>query len=901
MMRVASIVLLLGLFTPALFFGQGETSNWYFGNGAGITFNTDGSVTPVTNGKLDTFEGCATISDSFGDLLFYTDGIIVYDQDHSVMQNGGNLLGDPSSTQSALIVPKPGDPDIFYIFTVDTSAFENDPDRGLNYSIVDISLNNGKGAVTQKNIPLLNDCSEKIAAVIKDCSNQSIWLLTFASVGGTSNTFDTFHAFEINETGVVRPAVKTTFDDLRIDDPRGYLKISPDGKKLASANMKGGLYVYDFDAVTGKLANQEHVFISGSNKAPYGVEFSPNSEFLYIHVSNDIFADSGHQSSLLQYDMQALDISESQEIIDTRSIYRGALQLGDNGKIYRTSAKSYFEGAPFLSVIHNPNQKGDAANYEHNAISLNGKNATQGLPPFIQSFFNKITLIKNADGTTSGSLSICAGEPARLEVEEIPGATYTWEKDGQPLANTGNILQIPATTDADSGKYRLTIQTGNPIDCPVIGEALIEVAPLPETNAIALEQCDIDANNSDGFTVFDLGQANNGKALDFVFYETLQDRELENHIANPEAYTNTQAFSQTLFYSVTNALGCSDTGEITLLVNSTTVDVSTLSPIMICDDSQVDAALIGTIDLDDLLQKEFADQEASFYSSLSDATLEDNALEGNFRTSDTTIYVRIEDDNQCRTVQSIAIVVNPLPELFLEDTYQVCSDGEALVIDAPFGFDSYTWFNLDNGQHSEIGTSQQIRISNGGNYSLEVGVVYENMGTSVRCTTTTEFVVRQSNRATFTAINIEDFSDNNTIMALVSGDGAYEFSLDGDSYQDEPLFENLEPGFYTVFAQDKNGCGISEKEIAVVGFPKFFTPNGDGSNDTWQLIGAGKDMVAGSISIHDRYGRLLKQLDAKGMGWDGNFTGQLLPASDYWFKITLINGREFKGHFALKR
>ncbi len=193
MMRIVSIVLLIGLLCPTHFFGQGETSNWYFGNGAGITFNNDGSVTPVTNGKLDTFEGCATISDSFGDLLFYTDGIIVYNRNHEVMQNGGNLLGDPSSTQSALIVPKPGDPDIFFIFTVDTSAFENDPDRGLNYSTVDVSLNDGKGAVTQKNIPLLSDCSEKIAAVIKDCSDQSIWLLTFASIGGTNATFNTFH------------------------------------------------------------------------------------------------------------------------------------------------------------------------------------------------------------------------------------------------------------------------------------------------------------------------------------------------------------------------------------------------------------------------------------------------------------------------------------------------------------------------------------------------------------------------------------------------------------------------------------------------------------------------------------------------------------------------------------
>lgn len=901
MLRIASIVLLIGLLFPTLFFGQGETSNWYFGNGAGITFNNDGSVAPITNGKLDTFEGCATISDSFGDLLFYTDGIIVYDRYHELMQNGKDLFGDPSSTQSALIVPKPGDPDIFFIFTVDTSAFENDPDRGLNYSIVDISLNNGKGSVTQKNIRLLNDCSEKIAAVVKDCSDESIWLLTFASIGGTNATFNTFHAFEINTGGVVSQSVKTTFGGLDIEDPRGYLKISPDGTKLANANMQGGLYVYDFDAATGKLSNQEDVFISGSNKAPYGVEFSPSSQYLYIHSSNDTFAETGHRSSLLQYDMWSIDISESQQIIDTRSIYRGALQLGDNGKIYRTAAKNYFEGTPFLSVINNPNQNGDAVNYEHDAISLNGKNATQGLPPFIQSFFNKIALIKIPDGTKSSSLSICAGEPITLEAEIVSGATYLWEKDGRPITNTGNNLQISSASGSDSGKYRLTILPGNPSDCPIIGEALVKVAPLPETSLLVLEQCDIDENISNGFTVFDLEQASNGQAFDFVFYETLQDQTNDNHILSPEAYTNTRAFTQTLFYSVTNELGCSDSGEVTLVVNPTIVGLSDASPIMICEDNMDDPTLVATIDLDVLRQEQFTGLEVAFYPSLSDALLEDNVLMGNFKTPNTTLYVRTENDNQCQSIETIEFVVNPLPEISLEDSYQVCSDGEPLVIDAPTGYDSYIWYKIDTVQTKEIGSSQQITISGGGNYSLEVGVVYENNGQAIRCTANTDFVVMQSNRATFTEINVEDFSSNNTIVALVSGDGVYEFSLDGETYQNESLFENIQPGFYTVFARDKKGCGISEKEIAVVGFPRFFTPNGDGFNDTWQLIGTGKDVVAGNITIYDRYGNLLKQLDADSQGWDGNFLGKMLPASDYWFRITLVDGREFKGHFALKR
>jgi hypothetical protein len=162
MKKKITLLLAFSIIFPVLLSGQGETSNWYFGNNAGIRFNNNGTVTALDDGRLDTFEGCTTISDALGDLLFYTDGITVYDRNHNVMQNGDGLYGDPSSTQSALIVPKPLDPNIFYIFTVDTATSQVDADFGLNYSIVDMTMNNGNGAITQKNIKLLDDCSEKI-------------------------------------------------------------------------------------------------------------------------------------------------------------------------------------------------------------------------------------------------------------------------------------------------------------------------------------------------------------------------------------------------------------------------------------------------------------------------------------------------------------------------------------------------------------------------------------------------------------------------------------------------------------------------------------------------------------------------------------------------------------------
>ena len=128
---------------------QNEAANWYFGNNAGINFNTNtNTVTALADGLLSTEEGCTSISDSSGNLLFYTNGENVYDRQHNIMSNGTGLFGNQSSTQSAIIIPKPEDPNLYYIFTQDTN-FQFNPDNGFNYSTVDMTLNGGFGAVRE--------------------------------------------------------------------------------------------------------------------------------------------------------------------------------------------------------------------------------------------------------------------------------------------------------------------------------------------------------------------------------------------------------------------------------------------------------------------------------------------------------------------------------------------------------------------------------------------------------------------------------------------------------------------------------------------------------------------------------------------------------------------------------
>ncbi|WP_299531278.1 T9SS type B sorting domain-containing protein [Ulvibacterium sp.] len=904
MNKTIALLLWLGITFPVFIFGQGETSTWYFGNGAGILFNDDGSVSPLTNGMLETFEGCATISDSFGNLLFYTDGITVYDRTHSIMENGRGLYGDPSSTQSALIVPAPSSPEIFYIFTVDTSTFENDPDRGLNYSVVDISQNSGNGAVTEKNISLLKDCSEKITAVVKDCSDQSIWVMTLASETGSRGFLNTYHAFEVNANGVVEDAIRTTFGDLKTEDPRGYLKFSSDGTKMASANMRFGLYVYDFDAETGKLSNQNGVTLPVGSKNPYGIEFSPNGRYLYVHASNDLQADVGHSSSLFQLDMEAEDLSSSSVVLDKRAIYRGALQLGSNGKIYRTLSENYFTGSSFLGVINKPNERGMDSEYIHNAISLDGKSATQGLPPFIQSFFNKIELIQNEDGTTSSSLDLCEGQPFLLETESIAGAVYIWKKDGVVFQNPStNSFQINAADETHSGKYSLEILLPDPKACPILGESLINVHPLPPNGQLTLVQCEVDMDKpTDGITSVNLNQIVPGPEYTYSFFETVQDRNLDIPILNPERFVNTQAFDQIIHYRVTNSLGCENFGEIQVEIKSVDLEETAPMAYYTCDDNPVDEILVGTFDLENFGNRNYPQGEVVFYQNLEDVALEQNPLPSLYSTEPKMIFARLENLNQCEDIVEIDLRVNASPYFTIQPVHRLCTDNPNLRITGPYGFDTYTWFKEDGNSRSVISNDQQTDIHEVGNYTLEVAYVYDVNRENLICARQKDFTVLPSNKALLEDILIEDISENNTVQVVVSGDGDYEFSLDESPYQDEAFFDDVTPGFRTISVRDKNGCGSIEKPISVIGYPKFFTPNGDGVNDFWQIIGVDQRFQANtSVTIFNRYGKQVAQIGPGDIGWNGTYNAKVLPASDYWFSAILEDGREFKGHFALKR
>uniref|UniRef100_UPI000552E7E5 T9SS type B sorting domain-containing protein n=1 Tax=Aquimarina megaterium TaxID=1443666 RepID=UPI000552E7E5 len=198
-------------------------------------------------------------------------------------------------------------------------------------------------------------------------------------------------------------------------------------------------------------------------------------------------------------------------------------------------------------------------------------------------------------------------------------------------------------------------------------------------------------------------------------------------------------------------------------------------------------------------------------------------------------------------------------------------------------------------------STETILANQPGDYTVEI--TSQQTGCSKFRTVT----VIASSVATIRSIDINDARDNNTVTINTEGLGNYEYAIEINgvlsAYQDDSTFTNVPPGFHRVYVRDKNGCvPVTSQDISVVGFPKYFTPNGDGFHETWNVEGISNQIMGNSlIFIFNRYGKLIKQLRAGTPGWDGTFNGQLMPSSEYWFRVELEDGRILTGSFSLIR
>jgi len=366
--------LIISLLSLSLFSNViAQKSNfWYFGENAGVEFTKDGPV-GLENGKLKTEEGCASLSDANGKLLFYTSGTELYNRNHEVMPNGKDLMGNWSSTQSGIAVPFPGNPDKYFIFTVDATAGP----KGFCYSLVDMKLQNGLGDVVadEKNILLMKPVTEKLTSVTHR-NGKDYWVIVH---GWLDNEFV---AYLVNSEGVSKSPIISKVGKVHEGDDlntQGYMKFSPDGTNLAvvlEADME--VEVFDFDTQTGVVSNPVSIKME-SDDYPYGVEFSPSGKYLYVNAAA--------VGEIYQFNLQVRQsnsIQESKTLVgkNEKAEWLGALQLGPDLKIYFTQYRM-----PWLGVIEFPDKPAKECGFKLNAVDLKGKLALLGLPTFIQTQF----------------------------------------------------------------------------------------------------------------------------------------------------------------------------------------------------------------------------------------------------------------------------------------------------------------------------------------------------------------------------------------------------------------------------------------------------------------------------------------------------------------------------------
>ena len=429
------IILIIFTFFAFESIAQHESDFWYFGNYAGLDFSS-GKPEPLTDGQLKNYEGCAVASDSSGNLLFYTNGVTVWNREHQIMENGTDLMGDTSSTQSAIIIPQPENDSLFYIFTTDELSVNTKTltTHGLNYSIVNINKNNGKGDIIQKNIHLLDSVTEKITAV-KHQNNKDYWIITH-EWGNNSYYIWLLTQSGLNPTPLISNIGTNIGNDQRMSI--GYMKASPDGLKIITAIwLLSKWEIFDFNSSSGILSNRMEINRPYLYSA-YGCEFSPDASKLYISAYD----------TLMQADLEAGTQQDIQNSLTPIAVFNspvGAIQNANNGKIYITH-----DFADSLSVINYPDSLPGKCGFEKNSVYLDGRKARIGLPNFMQSYFKEVNFKAE---------NFCFGDSVIFTINDNTNIDSVIWNFGDPASGIQNISRElnPKHLFSSSGIFRVKL------------------------------------------------------------------------------------------------------------------------------------------------------------------------------------------------------------------------------------------------------------------------------------------------------------------------------------------------------------------------------------------------------------------------------------------------------------
>lgn len=656
------------LFTSYNSFAQGEANIWYFGYKAGLDFNS-GSPVVLTNSQMTTSEGCSTISDANGKLLFYTDGIKVWNKNHQIMPNGTELLGHSSSTQSAVVVPKPNTSNIYYIFTVTELGRED----GFRYSEVDLSLNGGLGDVTlKKNILLYTPSCEKVTAV-KNAAGDGYWVI---SHGFGSNSFITY---SITANGVsLTPIVSNVGSIIKGEESQaiGYLKFSPVGDKIICCNRDLNIELFDFDTANGIVSNP--IALVSNIGGNYGAEFSPSGKIAYVTTGT---------SNLVQFDLTAPNIASTMFTLHDNyrasqsNVHRiSALQLAPDGKIYGALSSERY-----ICAIKNPDVLGLGSNFVAHELFLgNEATSTYGLPQFIQSYFDVGINVQNN----------CLGENTSFSLNGNTAITSAIWNFGDGTTSTDIN---PTHTYLTDETFKVSVTASGPNGSSTKKRDIVVTKVPTATQPQDMLICD---NNNDGLYTFDLTTQNtailNGQDPNLCAINYYANNIL---IAKPNSYTNKVAYQQeTITAEVFNTVNptCKSSISFTIDVFDSPLPTAsaTIPDLTYCDNTSVGTDFDGRITFDltqratSILKGQSASQFLiSYYKDAGFNQLISTPSSYQNTTAIETVFVKVanKDNLKCVGTTSFNIKVFTLPAIASIVDLKQCDDDT----------DGFSVFNLE--------------------------------------------------------------------------------------------------------------------------------------------------------------------------------------------------------------
>jgi len=930
------IIILLLVFVSIGVNAQNQAANWYFGENAGLNFMS-GNPVPILTGALSTMEGCSSISTSDGALRFYTDGSIVWDRHNNVMPNGTGLMGDPSSTQSGLIVPKPGSTNLFYIFTVDDIG-NNQGANGLQYSLINMELNGFLGDVvtSEKNILLKYHLCEKVTAV-GHANGNDIWVISHE--WGTNN----FYSYLVTEDGVDPTPVISSIGlvtEGHIDYAKGYMKLSPDGKKLAKANSgisnNGSVEIFDFNYYNGKVKSTNYIIDNTISGKPYGVEFSSDSKVLYINTWDN--GGGSLPKNLYQYDLTA---GSAQNVINSRTLIAsgtdGALQLGPDNKIYVTQRNS-----SSLSVINEPEKLGTACSFSSHSVNLGGKQSKWGLPPFIQSFFNTnpdFYFEHTCFDDSTSFYQTCSTDPDSVLWNFGDGAS------GSNNTSTDFITKHLFTSSSffrvkliawtagikDSVNHMVFISQKPPLD---LGNDTIYCSGNTLTlYAGATDSVDYLWHNGDTTNTFDadttglywvkatFGTCSIYDSIDVTVLPSYFLQIDTTFCAGDSVYAGGEYRKTTGDYydSLHNYIGCDSIIKTSLVVHDTFLIEQQLG---ICSG---DSALLGgswqkasgiyfdyyqtSWGCDSTLRSELTVYDKiETHTEVGLCEGDSLFLEGEWQTSSGIFYDTLTSAWGCDSVSvtelTISDVIHAQTDTDICQGDSVYADGgwqktEGIYIDSTKssgGCDSVHTLSLFVNNNYSIEWDTLIcegdSIYAGGDYQSAPGTYYDYLLTIKGCDSTIQ------TQLSITLLPVVDLGKDTSIMdgqtLTLDASGTPNATYLWQDGSTKSTYLVSDSGIYSVTVS--NLCGFKEDSIKVTIYfppedlecfvvaPNAFTPNGDELNDVFRPV-LQCPAESYSLKIFNRWGQMIFETNEPSEGWDGTKNGKIVEHGTYAWTI----------------